>query len=369
MKILFLTQTGILGPASRYRVFQFLDQLKGRGFDCTVSPAISDRLYPFFYEKQCGFFKKFLKAFVIITKRTGGLFRIRKFDAVFIQKEILPGCYPFFEFFITRFAKKIVFDFDDSIFLSEEDRIKAEQFSDVNNSPRFTKLFARFSALTAGNRYLFDIACKVNKNTALIPTSIDTERYKGSICSSSEVSERINIGWIGSFSTLPYLKIVEKPLINVSKQFKLTFVVVGPAKGREALQNIFSKTFFDNVNLDYVIWDREKEVEQIASFNIGVAPLPDTPWSRGKCGCKLLQYIALGIPSIVSPVGIHKDIIVQSKNGLFADTEKEWIDGLSLLIKNPDIRNSFRNNAVETVEESYSLRKNAVLLEKVLKNL
>ncbi|MCK5655890.1 MAG: glycosyltransferase, partial [Candidatus Aureabacteria bacterium] len=317
----------------------------------------------------CGFLKKLLKAFIIITKRIGNLFCLRKFDAVFIQKEILPGCHPFFEFFITRFAKKTVFDFDDSIFLSAKDGIKAAQFSDVNNSPRFTKLFARFSSLTVGNRYLFNIAHKFNKNTTLIPTSINTECYKGSICSSSKVSERINIGWIGSFSTLPYLKIVEKPLISVSKQFKITFVVVGPAKGHRALQNIFSKTFFDNVNLDYVVWNGEKEAKQLASFDIGIAPLPDIPWSRGKCGCKLLQYMALGIPSIVSPVGIHKDIIVQSKNGLFAGTEKEWIDGLSLLIKNPGIRHSFRNNAVETVEDSYSLRENAVLLEKVLKNL
>jgi glycosyltransferase involved in cell wall biosynthesis len=207
----------------------------------------------------------------------------------------------------------------------------------------------------AGNSYLAARAKEAGaKRIEIVPTVIDLERYD--VKSSSNSSEII-IGWIGSPSTLKYLKTISSVLQYLVKKYRVQIHIVG-AKGVD---------IGISENVSYIEWEENTEAFSISKFNIGIMPLTDSPWEKGKCSYKLIQYMACGLPVVASKVGMNEEVVVAGENGFLANTKEEWIKVLELYIQSPEIRLRHGLAGREKVREKYCVQRTYKLLAKALK--
>jgi len=352
MRVIFLTQTSDLGPSSRHRVYQYLDFLKREGVHCKVSPAISGTDYARVYTTHRPINK--LPYFgPVLLKRLIDLAMTGASDIVFLQKEVLPQAFPLIEEFIKKLNRKLVFDFDDAIFLLPPKRRSfLYNFRYKSGIPRILRMS---DYVIAGNEYLREYALRFNGNVEVIPTSIDTEMY---FVKKKEKKEKINIGWIGSRSTIFYLDRLRNVFTALAKRYNICLTVIGTGDYR-----------VDGVETVALPWRREREISDLQCFDIGVAPLVNDDWALGKCGCKVIQYMGVGIPAVASPVGIHRKIINDGVNGYLADSDEEWIERLSQLIENETLRERFGFMGRKTVEERYSVKVNGPKLLEILQKV
>lgn len=306
MKILFLTQTTELGPASRHRVYQFLPALAKAGVQYEVSPAVlADEYASYFGGSKL---TKLRRLPGIYSRRRRDVQRFPEFGVVFIQKQVFPMAW--------WLPGRIIYDFDDAVFGPATERV------------------LRTSALVfAGNEFLADYARKFASRVAVMPTVVDTERFRPTQRRSQTAATVI--GWIGSRTTMKYLGSVVPAL----KGYRLKVV--------SALAPSFA--------CEFEPWSLEREVEQVQSFDIGLAPLADTTWERGKCGLKVLQYMACGIPVIASPVGVQREMIERSGGGVLASSPGEWREKIHWLVGHTDERREMGARGRRFVEQNYSL--------------
>jgi glycosyltransferase involved in cell wall biosynthesis len=207
----------------------------------------------------------------------------------------------------------------------------------------------------AGNDYLKEKAMKYNERITVVPTPIDTGRYSKKLYGKKA---RVTLGWIGSHGTLFYLEKMKPVLDSLGKRFDHIEL------------KIVCDHFFDCSNLPVIkkLWNYDEEIADLKSFDIGLMPLTDDPWSRGKCGFKLLQYLAVGVPVVCSPVGVNKQIVKDGKNGYLAKTESDWMEKLSLLIGSDEgLREDMGMNGRKVVDTEYSLEVNSPKLLEALK--
>lgn len=349
MRVIFLTQASELGPSSRYRVYQYLDFLRREGVHWKVSPAISGTGYAKVYNTH-RLINKLPYFGLAVLKRLIDLTTVRKSDIVFLQKEVLPQAYPLIEGFIKKLNRKLVFDFDDAIFLlPPKRRSLLYKFRYKNSIPR---ILTMSDYVIAGNEYLKRYALRFNGNVEVIPTSIDTETY---FVNKKEKKDKINIGWIGSRSTMFYLDRLRNVFTALAKRYNICLTVIGPGNYR-----------VNGVETVTRPWRLEREISDLQGFDIGVAPLINDDWALGKCGCKIIQYMGMGIPAVASPVGIHRKIINDGVNGFLADSDEEWMEKLSQLIENEALRQRLGFMSRKTVEERYSVKVNGPKLLKIL---
>ncbi len=352
MKVIFLTQTSELGPSSRHRVYQYLDFLKKEGVNFMVRPAISSNHFTRVYNTHRPANK--LPYFgLAVLRRLIDLARIGTGDIVFLQKEVLPQAYPLIEGFIKKLNRKLVFDFDDAIFLlPPKRRSLLYKFRYKNSIP---KILTMSDYVIAGNEYLKQYALRFNRNVEVLPTSINTETY---FVKKKEKKDKINIGWIGSRSTIFYFSQLRNVLKALAKRYKIFLTVVGTGDYR-----------VDGVETITRPWKLEKEISDLQCLDIGVAPLNNDDWALGKCGCKVIQYMGVGIPAVASPVGINGEIINDGVNGFLADSDEEWIEKLSQLIENEALRERLGFMGRKTVEERYSVKVNGPKLLEILRKV
>ncbi len=354
MKVLFLVQTSEIGPASRYRVYQYLDYLKTKDIKATVSPAISAKHFFRIYGATNPWRKILYFIFVIIV-RLKDIFRVKQYDVVFIQREILPQLFPVFEKIISILNKNIIFDFDDAIFLVPPQRHNfIYKFRCTNNIKEIIKMS---KYVIAGNEYLKSYALEFNRQVSVIPTAIDTNKF----CLKSKRFHRpdkITIGWIGTMHTLFYLENIKEVFKHLAASFNICLSCVG-------VENFT----IEGVEVINKPWSIVREIADLQEFDIGVAPLLDDRWGKGKCGLKALQYMSCGIPVICSNAGVFKEIIQDGENGFLAENNQEWIDKLGRLIKDEDLRKRMSVIGRKTVEGKYSLTVNAPLLGAVLQKI
>jgi len=337
-------------PSQRYRFEQYLSYFKLQGFDWELSEIITKKDDQIFYQPG-NYLKKGWILLKSIFIRFNDLRRASNFDIVFIQREALLLGSSYFE---KQFFKrhKVIFDFDDSIWLLDTSP-ENKKFEFLKN-PNKTKInIANAHAVIAGNNYLANYASQFNKNVIIIPTTIDTDFHqpKSELRSSpfAQPTKKIIIGWSGSISTIKHFEMAIPAIKQIQNKYpnKIEIHVIGQGSYSHSEINVVGKK-----------WAAETEVDDINSFDIGIMPLPDDEWVKGKCGLKGLSYMACGVATVMSPVGVNKEIIKHGVNGLLASTTQEWVECLSQLIENPNLRQQLGEAGRHTVVKTYSLNAN-----------
>jgi len=357
MKILFIVPYPTLGPSNRFRVEQYLPYLKKEGHTCFLRPFYNDALYNVLHKKGY-YLKKIFILFFLTFRRITDVFMANHCDIIFIHREAFPLGGIIFEYFFKMTGRKIIYDFDDSLFLPNPS--SPNRFINVFKVPAKIKRIIQMSdGVIAGNSFLRDYALNYSTKFYILPTPIDTEKYVP--LTSKPYNKRIVIGWIGSSTTLKYLKLLKNVFSGLSRRYpNVLFLVVGKDfKGYEYL------------NIEFKEWSLDSELSSLQSFDIGIMPLTDDYWSRGKCAFKAIQYMSVGIPVVASDVGMNKEVIQNGINGFLVTSEEEWIGKLKLLIENANLRKEMGIAGRKIVEEKYSLKVNApkllAIIEKVYK--
>lgn len=346
MKVLFLEPYPTEGPSSRYRVEQYIPFLRKKGIRCYIRPFMSSTFYKILYKRD-RIFQKTCYFLISSIRRIFDFFIAIRMDIVFIHLECFPIGPPVFEWLLFKLRKKIVYDLDDAIYMAPTST--ANKFLRYLKYPSKVKRIIRYSKfIITCNEYLEGYAKRYNPNVASIHTAVDTDRFKP-VGKRSKV-DRVIIGWIGSHSTAPYLNMLVNVFHRLSKDHRFCLKIIGA-------DNVDLK--FDDVEVIYLSWRLEEEVEQFQSLDIGVYPLPDTTWTLGKTGFKTIQYMSVGIPCVASNVGANKIIIKDGENGFVANSEEEWVEKLSILIKDPQLRQRIGLAGRKYVEEHFSLKVNA----------
>lgn len=347
MKILFLTPYPYNeAPSQRFRFEQYFDFIENAGIEIEQSPFLNQNTWKVFYKK--GFlFKKITGTLSGIIKRHSIIFTLHRFDFIFIHREACFIGPAYFEWMYAKLLrKKIIYDFDDAIWL--RDVSEANSFlSWLKRSKKTSKIISYSHCVIAGNAYLAAYAQKFNNNVVIIPTTIDnnyhiTEEKK-------EDKNVITIGWTGSVTTNKHLEMI----IPVFKKIKLRY-----GKMVEFLMISNSPIKNNEIDIKYISWNKDSEIDDLLQFDIGIMPLPNDEWAKGKCGFKGLQYMALEVPTIMSPVGVNTEIIQDRVNGFLADSEEEWIEKLSALIESKELRAKIGKAGRKTIEEKYSVEAN-----------
>mgnify|MGYP000258712434 CR=1 FL=1 len=343
MKILSLAKYGRLGASSRLRTLQYLTLLEEEGIDVSSQALISDEALLLRY--KLGHYSPSSLIFFYI-KRIKTLIFKKSFDLLWIEKEALPWFPVWIELLLLR-GKPFVLDYDDATFHNYDqssNRVLRYFFHD-----RLDKLMAKASLVVCGNLYLQKRA-KISGAlyTVILPTVVNLDRYPVKRYSDFPLRDSGNyqciIVWIGSPSTQHYLKLIKSPLQVLSRKYNFILRVIGS-----------DELNIPSVNIERIPWSEETESKLIRDCDIGIMPLLNTSWEKGKCGYKLIQYMASGLPVVASPIGVNQDIVCHGKNGFLANNENEWIVSLDNLIGNSVLRSKMGLYGRQDVVEKYSL--------------
>ena len=246
---------------------------------------------------------------------------------------------PIIEIFLKIIGKKIIFDFDDAIQYGSENN-NSWFFSNLVRCDWKIKIIIKLSNLViAGNKNLKKYAYNFNKNVQIIPTTIDLNKYR---FSRKKNQKNLTIGWSGSSSTSKYIENFLPILIKLRKKKKFKILIIG------------SKLKIKNNYINCVEWSSKTELKYLNQIDIGLMPLPNNLWTKGKCGLKILQYLAVGIPTIASNVGMNSEIIANGKNGYLINNKKEWETYLKKILNNPKSISKMRLNCRKIVEKNFS---------------
>jgi glycosyltransferase involved in cell wall biosynthesis len=324
MKVLFLIQ-GFQVAASRYRVLQYLPYLQSRGVETAVS------LYPRTLKENFRFFNS-----------------LSQYDLVFLQRKRFSQ--PRLRL-LRRKARKIVYDFDDSVMYRNSTR---ENPVSSTRNRRFAQMVKASDFVIAGNEFLKEQVLPLNPRVEVIPSPIDGERYHPKDYGLKK--EGVTLGWIGDHGSIHYLE-----------RMKPIFEEIGKLHPHVELK-IVCDIFFDCDQMAVVKkeWRSEEEVVDLQSFDIGLMPLMDDPWSWGKCGLKIIQYQGVGVPVVCTPVGVNRDLVEDGVNGFYAMTPDQWVEKLSVLAKDSSLREKMGREGRKRVFDSYTLQACAPRLFSIL---
>ena len=330
-----------IGPSQRFRFEQYLDILSEE-YNYAQKTFWDKKSWDILFSNK-SFLIKFYYLMIAFAKRKLLLFAIHKYDLVFIHREVAHVGPPIFEWIIKFvFRKKIIYDFDDAIwFLNYSNKNKISRFF---KSPWKVKYICKWAdTVIVGNGYLADYANKYNNNVFVIPTTIDTNYHKHKISKNN----KLTIGWTGTLTTLKQLNLILPVLRQLENKCDFEFLVISNEDPK-----------LDLKSHKYKKWCKETEINDLSKIDIGLMPLYNNEWEKGKCGFKGLQYMALEIPTIMSPVGVNTEIIKDGENGFLAKTEYEWFEKLTLLIEDIGLRKKLGQAGRQTVINKYSIEAN-----------
>jgi glycosyltransferase involved in cell wall biosynthesis len=314
MKVLFLIQ-GWNVAASRYRVLQYLPYLEKRGVRNQVAT----------YPRSVTEYSKFFGT-------------VKDYDVIFLQRKRFNP--PFLQILRSQ-AKGIVYDFDDAVMYRNS---TAPSPYSRTRQKRFARIIKAADYVIAGNNFLRDQAERFIERVVVIPTAIDRDRYYAK--DDQDKKSTVTIGWIGDHGSIHYLDKMRPIFEKLGKKY--------PHLELKIICDTFLE--FENIAVIKKLWSHEEEVEDLRSLDIGVMPLVDDPWSKGKCGLKILQYYGVGVPAVCTPVGVNRDVVQNGVNGFWAMTNDEWIEKLSTLIEDPSLRHKMGLRGRKLVRKSYSLQ-------------
>lgn len=258
-------------------------------------------------------------------------------DVVFVQRKLFNR---WDMRSLRKAAKRLVFDFDDAIFMRDD---HSGTKRSATRATRFNLAVDLADTIIAGNAYLAEhVPARFRDKVMVIPSVADTGVYTPA--SDERPSTPPTVGWIGSASTLPYLEAVAAPLARVQDAARCRVVVVADRAPD-----------MPGVEVEFHSWSLEKEVDEIRAMDVGIMPLPDSPWTRGKCGYKLILYLACGVPAVASPVGVNADVIAHEQSGFLAGDDGEWEQALLQVLRDAHLRKQFGERGRADMIEQYSI--------------
>lgn len=339
-------------PGQRFRYEQYLSFLAQKGIVCEIHPFLDQKTNSILYKK--GYFLQKAAGLLKATlQRIGLMPKLKQYDYIWVYREASLIGPPWFEWFAAKIlGKKILYDFDDAIWIPKT----------VSHNPLVAFLRRHKKTeniccwayrISCGNDFLCSYAGQFNKNVVKIPTTIDTHQYHNRLkqhrhLAGSGASEKIIIGWTGTISTMVYLEPIYPVIARLAQQYAVEFRIISNSPP-PARWSAFVR---------FVPWQKESEIDDLLAFDIGLMPLSEGDWERGKCGFKILQYMALGIPAVASSVGVNSEIIQDGQNGLLVanDNEELWFKAIERLIVLPGLRKRFGEEGRQTVEKYFSVQ-------------
>ncbi len=351
MKVLFLHKYSQKAASFRYRFSQYYSHLEKLGIECDTLSLLEDSYLEKKYSKEPISKMELLGCYF---KRVRNVLKAKRYDATVIYFELLP----YIPFFIEKwFLKKLhpfVIDMDDALFLQYDKNSNRALRWGLKN--KIGKVLQEASHVFAGNPNLAAYAHNWNENVSVVPTVVDLNTYS-SRKSNFPMSGALTVGWMGSPSTSQSLNLIKDPLERLvnKKNWKLNLV----GASREAIGDWHPTR----------PWSEETFLKDLLHMDIGIMPLEDTEWSRGKCGFKLIQYMACGLPVVASPVGVNSEIIEHGKSGFLATTESEWNQAFDAFDSNRELLSQFGTRGYERVTTQYNVQSQALVVSKILHDL
>lgn len=351
MKILALTRYTALGASSRMRTYQFLPALNSAFIKVDVAPLLRDSYIINLYSGKP---PNWLQIFMDYFKRLVILFSAKHYDLLWIEKELFQNFPPWIEKLLAAFGVPYVIDIDDAIFHTYElakSPLKRLFRNKIDLVMRKSRL------VTCGSPYLAQRAIQAGASRVeIIPTVIDMERY-GILKQHGNARSPLRVIWIGTPGTVRYLDTISLALKELATMIDFELLTVGACYS------------IDGVRSSYIPWTEETEVASILEGDIGIMPLVDSPFERGKCGYKLIQYMACGLPVVASPIGVNAQIVHHHENGFLAQRTSDWINSLRSLIIDSDLRSRQGLKGRQMVSSGYSLQNAAPRLITLLRSV
>ena len=345
MKILFLTSAPKnISPSQRFRFEQYIGLEDFRDITCTVKSFYSDSAWSVLHKnnyqlkKSVGILSGFLRRWLMILT-------VYKYDFVYIHREVTPIGPPIFEWIIAKiFKKKIIFDFDDSIWVKIAS-VANPKVASLKCSWKVANICKYSKTVSVGNDFLAEYARKYCKDVRIIPTVVNTDLYHNKIKNQEE--NNFTIGWTGTYTNLYNLQLIKNVIRELQKKYNFKFLIIA---NRDPM--------LEKVKYTYKKWELATEIEDLLQMHIGIMPLINSEVELGKCAFKAIQYMSLGIPPVVSPVGANKKVVIDGENGFWANDEKQWYDNLEKLITNHQLRTEMGTKARNRIIANYSVNAN-----------
>lgn len=340
LKILVLSRYAREGASSRVRYFQYLNAFKEHGFDVEISSLFSNAYVRSIYSGN-GRVSEAIKGYAL---RLPAFLKAKTYDLLIIEKELFPFLPAWFEKFLHRNRIPYIVDYDDALFHRYD--LHRSRFIRMLLKNKIDTVMKYASIVIAGNAYLAERAKAAGaQRVEIIPTVVDTRHY---LPSKKRTAGPCVVGWIGTPGTSHYLHPLLETFAELRQEFDVRLVAVG------AREEDFRST-----SIEVSSWSEGTEVLSIQEFDIGIMPLADSPWERGKCGYKLIQCMACAKPVVASPIGVNSEIVESGVNGYLAETPDDWARYLRLLVSDPQLRNTLGAAGRDKVVKEFSLEAQA----------
>lgn len=344
MRILFLS-SGNRVPSSRFRILPYIRHFRAEGHHCVVAHSFPQKYdyFPWMGFRPSQLLKRSVRWWHWL------LARLQRFDVVFVDREIFDDTTTAMEQRFRDVCGRFVLDLDDAIFLRYPEKFE-----------RLTKLA---DLVVCGNRFLMDKVRPLNPVVCHLPTCVDLDDYSERPWPSNADEVPI-VGWMGTAGNLKYLAVAADALRQLATERKFELRLVVPEI--TPLQNID----LQGVPVIHEPWRPNDEVRQLQAFDVGLMPLfPDQEWDIYKCGLKLIQYLAVGVPGIAAPVGVNSEILDGNRNGFAAQTTTEWLTALRVLTGDRARRIEMGRRGRETVRQRYSIQAGYPVLRNALREI
>ena len=354
VRVVFFPEGDFISSSTRIRVYHIAKVLSESGIECRIIQHNIPHIHSSFDYIKKGLF--YLYTFFRVLFEFS---RTRKDDIIFIHRySAVPGFLLIDLIPKYLLKRKVIFDFDDAIYLGPSWIKRMIAFE-----PLRTNLLIKSSDLViVSSHYLQEYASQYTDKCMLVPTSIDMRRFSSYMRTEWKIGKKVKIGWIGSPTTLRYLNIVRDPLSILGKKYDIEFIVIGANKHEAEVPH------FQNITMNVLDWSYDRELEHLSKLDIGVMPLLDSEWEKAKAGFKILEYMALKIPVVASDVGENRYVINDKYDGRLCASTEDWINALEELIKKEKVRQTFGQRGYLKVVDKYSSEKNALAIkEEILK--
>jgi glycosyltransferase involved in cell wall biosynthesis len=345
-----------VAPGQRLKYEQYINNWEENGYNVCIKSFMTMRLWNIVYKKGFIFEKVFWTIYGYI-QRISLLFKLKKYDVVYIFLWVTPFGGTLFERIFCKLSKKVIYDIDDLVY-HKDHKSEANSFMSILKG-RYKPIYlmSKSDHVITCTPHLDSFVRQFNNNTTDISSTINTDTYIPVNKYSND--NTIVIGWSGSHSTSKYIHLIKNVLINISKKYQIKIHIIGDTK--------FKLEELDNIVV--IPWSEETEVSELQKFDIGIYPLPNEEWVLGKSGLKALQYMALGIPTVAAAIGANFRVIENGVSGILVENNKDWEKALISYIEDPNLRKAHGLAARKRVEEYYSVKANKIKYLEILDKL